>query len=154
MKLISRFAAFPFGLLSTLFFLSAGSSSVVGGEPKLEGQLIWAANEESKDSKLKAVDAEVQKKLDELPLKWKHYYTVKREQFTIHKSGTNSVVMSEKCTVEVKALGDSKFEITMHGKSGKVCSKRTQPLPKGEILILAGNAPDATAWLVVLKRIE
>jgi len=32
--------------------------------------------------------------------------------------------------------------------------KRTQALPKGEILVLGGNAPNATAWLIILNRIE
>jgi len=32
--------------------------------------------------------------------------------------------------------------------------KRKQSLPKGEMLVLGGNAPNSTAWLVALKRIE
>jgi hypothetical protein len=32
--------------------------------------------------------------------------------------------------------------------------RRIQKLPKGEILVFGGNAPNATAWLVILKRIE
>ena len=155
---MSRLAVVPAGLLSALAILSVGSTSVLAGEGKGEGkfeaQLIWATNEQSKDSKLKPVDSEVRKKLDDLPLKWKHYYTVKLEHFTVAKGGTNSVVMSEKCTVEVKRLGDSKVEVALHGKNGNVCTKRTQPLPKRDILVVGGNAPDATAWLVTLKRVE
>ena len=157
MKLMSRLAIFPARLLSALFFLSVGTGVLAGegkGESKFEAQLIWAAKDKSKDSKLKPVDPEVRKKLDELPLKWTHYYMVKRESFAVAKGGTNSVIMSEKCTVEVKRLGDSKYEVTFHGKKGNVCTKRTQPFLKGEILILGGNAPDATAWLVTLKRTE
>ena len=161
MKLMSRFAGIPAGLLSTLFFLSVGSPPALAGEGKGEAkfgaQLIWATNDKSKDPKLNPVDSEVQKKLDELPLKWKHYYTMKQEEFKVAKGATNSVVMSEKCTVEVTRLTDSKVEVTLHGKKGneaKVCAKRTQPLPKGEILVLGGNAPNATAWLVTLKRLE
>jgi hypothetical protein len=30
--------------------------------------------------------------------------------------------------------------------------KRTQALPKGETLVLGGNAPNATSWFVVLKQ--
>ena len=158
MKLMSRLVVFPAGFLSALFFLSAESFSALAGEGKsenkFEAQLIWVTNEESKskDPKLKPVDPEVQKKLDELPLKWKSYYMVKRETFAMTKAGTNSVVMSDKCTVEVRRLDDLKVEVTLHGKEGKVCSKRTQPFPKGEILIFSGNAPGATAWLVTLKR--
>ena len=154
---MSRLAVLPAGLSALFFFLDGSSSALAGegkGETKFEAQLIWATNDECKDAKLKPVDSEVRKKLDELPLKWKYYYMVKRESFPVAKGGTNSVVMSEKCTVEVKRLGDSKFEVALHGKKGNVCTKRTQPFPKGEILILGGNAPDATAWLVTLKRME
>jgi hypothetical protein len=155
MKLMSRLTL-PAGLFSALCFLSVGSFSAFGGEgkgeSKFEAQLIWAANEESKDSKLKPVDTETRTKLGDLPLKWKYLYLVKQEQLVVGKAGTNAVVMSEKCTVEVKRLDGSKFEVTMHGKNGKVCTKRTQPFAKDEILILGGNAPDATAWLVILKR--
>jgi hypothetical protein len=44
-------------------------------------------------------------------------------------------------------------EVSLVGK-GKDVAKRTQKLPKGETLVLGGNAPNATAWLVVLKRLE
>ena len=158
MKLMSRLAVLPAGLLAALFFLSVESFSAMAGEGKgenkFEAQLIWAAKDKSKDPKLKPVDEEILKKLGELPLKWNHYYVVKQEIFIISKGGTNSVVMSDKCRVEVKRLDDSKVEVTLHGKEGKMCTKRTQPFPKGEILILGGNAPDATAWLVTLKRIH
>ena len=162
MKLISRLAVFPAGLLSALFFLSAGGSAALAGEGKgkaegkFEAQLIWVTNDKtnSVDPKLKPVDPEVQKKLDELPLKWKSYYMVKRASFSVAKGGTNSVVMSDKCTVELKRLDDPKVEVTLHGKDGNVCSKRTQPFPKGEILIFSGKSPGDTAWLVTLKHIE
>ena len=142
-------------MLSTLLFLSIGGASALAGEAKFEAQLIWATNDkESKDPKLKPVDSEIQKKLTDLPLKWEHYYSVKSERFTVSKGGTNFVTMSEKCMVEIKRLGDSKVEVALHGKQGSICAKRTQPLPKGEILVVGGNAPNATAWLVTLKRIE
>jgi hypothetical protein len=163
MKLMSRLAVLPAGLLAALLLLSVSSPATAGegkgkgkGEAKFEAQLIWVTNEatKSKDAKLKPVDPEVQKKLDELPLKWKSYYMVKRESFSVAKGGTNSVVMSDKCTVELKRLDEPKVEVTLHGKNGNVCSKRTQPFPKAEILIFSGKAAGDTAWLVTLKRIE
>ena len=132
-----------------------GTASVLAGEVRFEAQLIWATNDkESKDPKLKPVDSEIRKKLTDLPLKWEHYYSVKSEQVIVSKGGTNLVTMSDKCIVEIKRLGDSKVEVALHGKNGNTCAKRTQPLPKGEILVVGGNAPNATAWLVTLKRIE
>ncbi len=50
-------------------------------------------------------------------------------------------------------LGGAKLEVVLFGK-GKETLRRTQTLPKGEMLVLGGNAPNATAWLIVLKRIE
>jgi hypothetical protein len=32
--------------------------------------------------------------------------------------------------------------------------KRTQPLGKGEMIVLGGNAPNSTCWLLTLKRLE
>jgi hypothetical protein len=32
--------------------------------------------------------------------------------------------------------------------------KRTQTLAEGKTLVLGGNAPDETGWLVVLKRTD
>jgi hypothetical protein len=71
----------------------------------------------------------------------------------VPQSATKEVPMSEKCQLNVRKLGDSEVEVTLIGK-GKEVVKRKQSLPKGEMLVLGGNAPNSTAWLVVLKRIE
>jgi hypothetical protein len=141
-----------------VLLLTAGSASVLASDAKdakFEARLIWATNDKKcDDPKLKPVGPEIKAKLNELPLKWENYFEVNTHQFSVVKSGTNFVTLSEKCTVEVKRLGDKKVEVTLHGQKGNVCYKRTQPLPKGDILVLGGNAPNATAWLVTLKRIE
>lgn len=155
MKLTYKLVELPASLLSAFVFLTAGAFSVVAGDAKFEAQLIWATNDkECKDPKLKPIEPEVRRKLNELPLKWENYFEVNRRQFSVVEAGTNSVVMSEKCTVELKRLGNSKVEVILHGQKASVCAKRTQPLPKGEMLVLGGNAPNSTAWLVTLKRIE
>jgi hypothetical protein len=155
MKLTYRFAGFPVGLISAGLLVMAGSSALLASDAKFEAQLIWATNDKKcDDPKLKPVEAEVRSKLGELPLKWENYFEVKRDQFSVVKSGTNFVTLSEKCTVEVKRLDNSKVEVSLHGQKGSVCYRRTQPLPKGEILVLGGNAPNASAWLVTLKRTE
>jgi hypothetical protein len=155
MKPTYRLAGVPAGLLSAFILLTAGRAGVLASEAKFEAQLIWATNDKKcEDPKLKPVEGEIRAKLSELPLKWESYFEVKRGQFSVAKGSTNSVTLSDKCTVEVKRLGDKKVEVSFHGLKGNVCYKRTQPLPKGEILVLGGNAPNATAWLVTLKRIE
>jgi hypothetical protein len=155
MKLTHLVTRLPAGLLSVFLLFIAGSSSVLAADAKFEAQLIWATNDKKcDDPKLKPVETEVKSKLAELPLKWDNYFAVKREQFKVVKAGTNSVILSEKCTVEVKRLGDAKVEVSLHGQKRSVCYRRIQPLPKGEMLVLGGNAPNATAWLVTLKRVD
>ena len=123
-------------------------------ELKFEAQLIWATNDkQSPNPKHKEVEPEIRKKLDELPLKWKSYFEVNRKQFSIAKGAASKVSMSEKCGIDVKDVDGRKVEVSLISK-GEAVWTRTQPLPKGEILILSGNAPDKTAWLITLKRFE
>lgn len=139
----------PLLLMSHVCLRAAG-----GSELKYEAQLIWATNDKkSPDPKHKPAEPEVKKKLGELPLKWDNYFEVKRKQFTVSKETAAKAPLSEKCALEVKHLEGDKVEVSLIGK-GEAVLKRTQALPKGEILVLGGNAPNETAWLVTLKRIE
>ena len=127
------------------------SIDVQAGDMKLEAQLIWGTNDaQSPDPKHKPVDPDVRKKLGDLPLKWKYYFEVNRKEFAVPEGESRKVGMSKKCELEVKNLKGNKVEVSLVGKG----EKRTQPLPKGEILILGGNAPNSTSWLVTLKRVE
>ena len=73
--------------------------------------------------------------------------------FAVPQGAVKEVPMSEKCQLNVRKLGGAEVEVSLIGK-GKEVVKRKQSLPKGEMLVLGGNAPNSTAWLVVLKRIE
>lgn len=155
MKLTRTFAGLPASLVAALSFFAAGGFSLLASDAKFEAQLIWATNDKKcEDPKLKPVHPDIKRKLDELPLKWENYFMVNRKEFTVAKGGTNSVVLSEKCTVEVRRLGEKKVEVSLHGHKGSVCFTRTQPLPKNDVLVLGGNAPNSTAWLVALKRVD
>lgn len=121
---------------------------------KFEAQLIWATNDsKSPDPRHKPATPETLERLKELPLKWSHYFEVNRRQFSLAVNEGKRIGMSEKCDIEVRNLGNSNVEVALFGRGEKVV-KRTQPLPAGEILVLGGNAPNATAWLVILKRIK
>ena len=125
------------------------------GDLKLEAQLVWGTNDEkSPDPKLKPVEANVRKKLADLPLKWSHYFEVNRKRFDVAKGATTKAALSQKCAVEVKSLEGKKVEVVWFGKKGEVVGKQTQPLAQGEMLVLGGNAPNATSWLLILKRLE
>ena len=122
---------------------------------KLEAQLVWGTNDEkSPDNKLKPVEEGVRKKLADLPLKWSHYFEVNRKRFDVARGATARAALSQKCAVEVKSLEGKKVEVVWFGKKGEVVGKQTQPLAQGEMLVLGGNAPNATSWLLILKRLE
>jgi hypothetical protein len=135
--------------------LTCGPARGQAAELKLQTQLVWGTDDskppEGKD--YKPVEPAIQKKLHELPLKWKNYFEVKRTDFTVAPAGTKKVPLSEKCELNVLNQSNSTVEVSLIGK-GKEVVKRTQSLPKGEILVLGGNAPNASAWLVILKRLE
>jgi hypothetical protein len=144
----------PAWIVSVVLVLVSAAAQAESGGMKLEVQLLWGTNDQkSPDPKHKAVDADVHKKLKELPLKWSNYFLVNSKQFDVPASGTTKVPLSEKCAIEVKNLGRSTVEVSLYGKGEKVFG-RTQVLPNGEILVLGGNAPNSTAWLVILKRLE
>jgi hypothetical protein len=134
--------------------LGLGPATAAASDLKFEAQLIWGTNDTPpSDPKYKPVDAEVRKKLKELPLKWNNYFEIKRLNIVVPRSGSQRVALSEKCELELKDLGHSKVEITHYGK-GQPVYDGMHALPKGEIFVLGGNAPNATTWLVILKRVD
>ena len=143
-----------FGWLALMLpLLALGGDRVQAADAEFEAQLIWASNDKSSPNpKHKEVDAEIKKRLGKLPLKWTNYFEVNRKSFTVSEGGTNRVAMSEKCSIEVKRLDAGRIEVLLFGKKSDACTKQTQPLPKGEILVFGGESPNATSWLVTLKR--
>jgi hypothetical protein len=138
-----------------LIWLALGQGRLMAADPRLkfEAQLIWATNDhQSPDPTHKAVDADILKKLQDLPLKWTNYFSVNRRVIEVGATPAK-MAMSEKCEIEVKNVGNGSLEVALFGKHEQLV-KRTQALPKGETLVLGGNAPNSTAWLVVLKRLE
>jgi hypothetical protein len=121
---------------------------------KFEAQLIWATTSDtSPDPNHKSVDEETRKKLSELPLKWKHYFLVRKVDFSLPEKGSKEVVLSDRCKILVKQIDGKNFEVGLVGK-GESILKRTQTLDKGNMLVLGGNAPESTGWLVTLKRVD
>lgn len=142
------------GYAAAFALFACGEPSVQAATLKLQAQLVWGTNDDhSPNPKHKPVEADVRKKLKELPLKWSNFFEVNRKDVEVPPSDTTRISLSEKCQLEIKSLGGSRLAVTLFGK-GKETWKGTQALPKGEMLVLGGNAPNATAWLVVLKRIE
>jgi hypothetical protein len=142
-------------LLTALALLAGSELRAQAADMKFQAFLLWGTDNskppEGKD--YKPVSADIGQKVKELPLKWTNWFEVNRKDFTVPQGTVKEVAVSEKCQVNVKKLGDSDVEVSLIGK-GKEVVKRKQSLPKGEMLVLGGNAPNAKAWLVVLKRIE
>ena len=124
-------------------------------ELKFQTQLVWGTDDPNPPAgkNYKPVEADILKKLRELPLKWKNYFEVKRTDFGVTPAMTKKVPLSDKCELNVLSQSNSTVEVALIGK-GKEVVRRTQSLPKGQILVLGGNAPNATAWLVILKRTD
>ena len=134
---------------------ACGELDAQAAEMKFQAFLLWGT-EDSKPPEGKAykpVNPEISQKLKDLPLKWAHWFEVRRVDFAVPPGGVKEAPMSEKCQVNVKQLAGSEVEVCLVGK-GKEVVKHKQSLPKGDMLVLGGNAPNSTAWLVVLKRIE
>jgi hypothetical protein len=142
--------------LSTALFLLAGTEMhAQAADMKFQAFLLWGTDDDKppEGKTYKPVDPEIRQKLKDLPFKWAHWFEVNRVELAVAAGATKEVPISEKCKLIVKRLPGSELEVSLLGK-GKEVVKRKQPLPKGETLVLGGNAPNATAWLVVLKRIE
>ena len=151
-----RTARSPFRLLAAAILLCFFASTAFASDSnvKVEALLIWGTNDsKSPNPKHKPVEEPVLKKLKELPLKWNHFFEENRKVLEIPSGEARKERLSDKCTVEVKNLGQANMEISLFGR-GEPVVKRTQEFPRNEMLVLGGNAPNATAWLVVLKRVD
>jgi len=113
--------------------------------------LVWATNDErSPDPKHKPVDAELAGKLRKSPYRWKYYFEVSRQKLAIPTGqAKKDLKISEHCTIDLKNLGDNWAEIKFYG-DGRLISTHKEELP----LILAGDAKNDTAWLVVIRPVE
>ena len=141
-------------ILCSLIVLVLTALSAPAAPLKIEVQLIWGTtNQVSPNAEHKAIGPELKKKLQDLPLKWTNYFEVKNVIVEVPPGGRAKVPLSDKCELEFKDRGQSEIQVSHFG-NGKHIGTRTQSLPKGETLILGGNAPGATSWLVVLRRLE
>jgi hypothetical protein len=135
------------GLMAVTLF--AGTARAESG--RVEVILVWATNDErSPDPKHKPVDAELARKLGKSPYRWKNYFEVNRQKLAIPTSqAKKDIKISDKCTLDIRNLGNDWMEIKLYG-DGRLISTHKEELP----LILAGDAKNDTAWLVVIKKVE
>jgi hypothetical protein len=126
---------------------------LLAADLKLQAQLVWCTDDSNPPSgkNYKPVDPAIQKKLP--PLRWMNYFEVSRTNFTVAPAAVVKVPISEQCSVNVHNLSNNTVEVSWIGK-GKEVRKITQAIARGEILSLGGNAPNANAYLVLLRRLD
>jgi hypothetical protein len=146
-------ATFMVWLVTTLALLGSGGVCAQAADLKFQVLLVWGTDDAKppEGKNYKPVEPEIRKQIK--ALKWKNYFEVKRHEFVLSPGSTKKVAISEKCELDLKELGNSSLEVVVIGK-GKEVARVKQALRKGEILVPGGEAPNETAWLVILKRLE
>jgi hypothetical protein len=122
---------------------------------KIEAQLVWGTDDpQSPNPKHHPVDPDLAKKLGKTPYRWKNYFMENRQIVEVKAGETKSkIIMSPHCTLDIKNLGSERIEVKLHG-DGKQVSSHTESLSKDWVLILSGNAPNETAWLVTIRKAD
>lgn len=142
---------FRLGWAALVLAVSLGTA--IAADRKLEARLIWGTNEEkSPDTSHKRLDGELAKKLHEMPLKWKNFFEVNRQVFSINTTNYAKIVMSKKCYIEVKDKGANNVTVKVYG-DGKQVKRVDKPLPKGDILTIGGDAKDNNAWFLTVRPV-
>lgn len=141
---------------SLLFLLGANlpASFAEGNKPAPEQKfvaiLIWGTDGEKPQGKdLKEVDQHLVGKFRKI-FKWQNYYEVGRQPATMKPGDEKHLKLSPKCEVKLKQTEKEGMEVELYGE-GKFVVKRKQTMPLSDILILAGDDKNATAWFVVIK---
>jgi trehalose-6-phosphatase len=153
MKKIVRFGGITLTAVAFFFGHSCLTRSASPPELKLLAQLVWGTNSDKlNDPKLKEVEGSVVEKLRKV-FKWNNYFEVSRQTFTALAGTPRKIRMSDRCEIEVQNLGNSSIEVKLYGK-GKLTVRKTQRINPSELLVLAGDDKNDTAWFVVLSQAE
>ncbi len=128
-------------------------STAAAADRKMEARLVWGTNaDKSPEASHKKLDGDLAKKLGEMPLKWKNFFEVNRQPFTINTTNYTKVVLSKKSYIEVKDKGGNNVTVKLYG-DGKPATRVDRPLPKGEVLTIAGDAKDNNAWFIIVRSV-
>ncbi len=141
------------GFSAGLLLLFLAVPRVSAAEMQFQVHLVWATDDPTPPAgkNYKPLEPEIRKQIK--ALKWKNYFEVRHVDFSIPPAASKKVAISDKCSIEVKDLGNSNIEVVLIGK-GKEVARVKQALRKGEILVPAGDAPNETAWLAILRRMQ
>jgi hypothetical protein len=119
---------------------------------RVEVILVWATHvAKTNDASLKELEPQLTKKLRKT-YKWDLYYEVRRKEATVSRKDLTKVPISEKCELDIKHLGEERFEVNLIGK-GKAVHRTVDSLAQGHIIILGGDDKNDTAWLVLIREL-
>ncbi len=138
-----------------LILLAGGELRAQAADMKLQAFLLWGTDDKKPPpgKNYKPAAADVMHKLKDLPLKWTNWFEVNRQDFAVPQGGLKEVPISERCRLKVTNINGAELEVLLIGR-GKEVVRRKQSLAAADMLVLGGNAPNSTAWLVVLKRTD
>ncbi|SRR6266478_4844450 len=149
---IRRFLASLIALLGVLFFNSSRLSAAETSGIRVEAILVWATHvAKTNDASLKELEPQLAKKLHKA-YKWDLYYEVRRKEASVSGKDATHVQISEKCSLDIKHVGDERFEVHLTGK-GKAVSRSVESLAHGYIMVLSGDDKNDTAWLIVIREL-
>ena len=141
----------PGSLALGLLVLALATSARASDEVKVQAQLVWGTNlKESSSKEHKPIDGKTAEDLKKV-FKWENYFVIKTETIALVKGKEQKLKMSDQCSLEIKAVGDDKFEVLLMGKGERV-AKGTQKMPPGEKVFLMGVSENESSWLVILKQ--
>lgn len=119
-------------------------------EQKFAAILIWGTDDEKPaDKDLKEVDPALKEKFKKI-FKWKNYFEVSRTNAAVKVGERKELKLSKKCEVKIHQTEKNGMKVELIG-DGKTVYSGTRSMPTKDILILAGDDKNATAWFVVLK---
>jgi hypothetical protein len=148
---IRRFLACLTALFVGSCFSAARLSAAESGT-RVEAILVWATHvAKTNDTTLKELEPQLTKKLRKA-YKWDLYYEVRRKEATVSGKEATKIPISEKCMLDIKHLGDERFEVHLTGK-GKAVSRSVESLAHGHIMVVAGDDKNDTAWLIVIREL-
>ena len=150
-SLVAALAAFAaLALIPATFAQNKPAEQNKPTEQKYTAILIWGTDgEKPADKPLKDVDGKLTEKFRKI-FKWKNYFEVSRDDVQLTTAERKNVKLSPKCDVKMHLNFKGELEVELHGE-GKLVYHGVQSMPLKDLLILAGDDKNATAWFVVLK---
>ena len=151
MKLPARHTVLTASLLAAAMLLGGAGAARAVDYATIELQLIWGSNDaRSPDTNQRPVEPAVDRLLASSPYRWQHYYEVNRRVEDIQSDRSkDKIAMSSHCEMDIKYLGNRRVQVKLYG-DGKLLSTHREALP----LLLAGDAKNDTAWLVLIRMAE